>query len=148
MCAGLSGRDFAGLTEENAKTAGQRLYLRYGLTGVRGEAERGFPLAETGLSVLRAGLDAGLSVNDAGCAALLSILAEGTDTNAVHRSSLSRAREVSAEADAIRRAEPFPSRERLTAFDRELTRENISPGGSADLLAITYFLYFLEEEKS
>ena len=148
MCAGLSGRDFAGLTEENAKTAGQRLYLRYGLTGVRGEAERGFPLAETGLSVLRAGLDAGLSVNDAGCAALLSILAEGTDTNAVHRSSLARAREVSAEADAIRRAEPFPSRERLAAFDRELTRENISPGGSADLLAITYFLYFLEEEKS
>ena len=146
MCRGLVERDFAGLTEENAKTAGQRLYLRHGITGVRGEAEGGFPLVSgAGLPKLREGLSAGLPMNDAGCAALLAMLARGTDTNVVHRGGLSRAREVSARAEAILREEPFPSRETLERFDRELTEENLSPGGTADLLALTYFLYFLEE---
>ena len=146
ICRGITAQDFAGLTEENAHTAGQQLFLRYGIPGVRGEAERGFPLVRKyGLPKLRAGLSAGLSLNDAGCAALLSMLAGGTDTNVIHRSSFARAKGISARAAELLAAQPFPSRETLIAFDRELTAENISPGGTADLLALTFFLYFMEE---
>ena len=149
MCRGIVSRDFAGLHEGSARTAGQRLYLMHGITGVRGEAERGFPLAvRTGLPKLRAGLQAGLDFNDAGCAALIAIMAENVDTNVIHRSSLATAREVSAHAAAMLNAGPFPTRAALEAFDRLLIDRNISPGGSADLLAAAYFLYFLEEVSS
>ena len=43
MTRGIVSRDYAGLTSRTAKTAGQQLYLRYGITGVRGQAEEGFP---------------------------------------------------------------------------------------------------------
>jgi triphosphoribosyl-dephospho-CoA synthetase len=33
-------------------------------------------------------------------------------------------------------------------MDAELTERNLSPGGCADLLAVTYFLTELEEERS
>ena len=40
----------------------------------------------------------------------------------------------------------YPNRETLTALDREYTAENLSPGGSADLLALCWLLHFLKEE--
>lgn len=147
MTAGLTRRDFASLPPEGTRTSGQRLFLQYGITGVRGEAEQGFPLvALYGLPKLREGMKAGLGLNSAGCAALLAIMAHNTDTNVVHRSSLETQKKVAARAAALLEREPFPSEASLAAFDRELIRENISPGGSADLLALCYFLYFLEED--
>ncbi len=146
MTAGLTAADFAGLTGDTAVTAGQRLYLQFGLTGVRGEAEQGFPLVSLhGLPKLREGIAAGLSLNDAGRASLLSIMAHNTDTNILHRGSMDVLERVKQSASALLEREPFPSAASVTALDEELIRENISPGGSADLLALCFFLYFLEE---
>ena len=36
MTAGLVSRDYGNLTPETAKTVGQKLFLQYGITGVRG----------------------------------------------------------------------------------------------------------------
>ena len=147
MTAGLTARDFAGLTEETARTAGQRFYLRFGAAGVRGEAEAGFPLVrDCGLPKLREALARGLSPNDAGCAALLAIMARNPDTNVFARGGEEALREVRAKAAALLEAEPFPSRASLRALGRELTARNLSPGGSADLLALCFFLHFEEEE--
>ena len=56
-----------------ALTNGERLYVEHGVTGVRGEAERGFPsVINAGLPALRRALESGASFNDAGLAALLS----------------------------------------------------------------------------
>ncbi|MBR1408461.1 MAG: triphosphoribosyl-dephospho-CoA synthase CitG [Clostridia bacterium] len=146
MTAGLTAADFAVLTPDTAQTAGQRLYLQFGLTGVRGEAEQGFPLvALHGLPKLREGIAAGLSPNDAGCAALLSIMAHNTDTNILHRGGMGALERVRQSAASLLEREPFPSAASVAALDEELIRENISPGGSADLLALCFFLYFLEE---
>ena len=42
--------------------------------------------------------------------------------------------------------DPVPSAETMRSLNRLYKENNISPGGSADLLAMTYFLYFLTQE--
>lgn len=146
LTRGLTNRDFEDLTKENALTAGQKLYIRHGITGIRGEAEAGFPtVLQTGLPVLEAGLQKGLSLNDAGCAALLAILAAADDTNLIARSNRETQLRIKEEIRQLLEKEPFPSMETLKKLDETFISANLSPGGSADLLAATYFLHFLKE---
>ena len=148
MTEGIVKQDLGSITEATAQTAGQRLYARYGITGIRGQAETGFPAVKyVGLPVLRQGLAKGLDWNDAGCAALLHILCATEDTNLIARSDLATAREVTAHVAAILEDTPFPAREVPEALDREFIEKNLSPGGSADLLAATYFLHFFNSTK-
>lgn len=147
MAKGLISRDYASLTEETAKTAGQRLYLQYGIPGVRGQAEAGFPTVEkVGLPKLEAALARGSSINDAGCAALLAMLADTADTNMVHRGGYRRAVEVQTDIARLLETDPFPDTDALNRLDAAFIRENLSPGGTADLLAMVYLLHFLKEE--
>ena len=147
LACGLISHDYADLTPENAKTAGQRLYLQYGITGVRGQAEAGFPaVLNVGLPKLEAALAAGKSVNDAGCAALLAMLADTVDTNMIHRGGYERAKKAAEEVRTLLEKEPFPTKESLEELDTAFIRDNLSPGGTADLLALVYMLHFLKEE--
>lgn len=147
MTKGIVQRDLGSVTEETARTAGQRLYAKYRITGIRGQAEQNFPaVRKVGLPVLKKGLDAGLSLNDAGCAALLHILCATEDTNLIARSDLDTARAVRHQIAALLDAAPFPARDILEQLDRQFIKQNLSPGGSADLLAATYFLYFLGDK--
>ncbi len=130
----------------DAQTPGQRLFREYGITGVRGQAQRGFPaVKDTGLPILRQGLAQGLSLNDAAADALLHILTRTEDTNLIARSDLQTQQDIVREVAALLTCDPFPSREQLAALDREFTAKNLSPGGSADLLSLTLFLHFLCE---
>lgn len=147
MTAGLVAKDFAGLTPENAKTAGQKLYLQHGITGVRGQAEAGFPaVLKVGLPKLEAGLSNGLSMNDAGCAALLAMLAASTDTNIISRSDYETQQRIALETAILLHKNPFPGEDVLTQMDAEFIQKNLSPGGTADLLAMTYFLHLIKED--
>ena len=147
MTRGLVSRDYANLTPETAKTAGQKLYLQYGITGVRGQAEAGFPaVLNIGLPKLEAALAAGKSINEAGCVALLAMLAQTVDTNMIHRGSFDIQQEWAKKLAALLENEPFPSKETLEALDEVFIERNLSPGGTADLLAMVYMLHFLKEE--
>lgn len=147
MTNGLVAKDFAELTPENAKTVGQKLYLRYGITGVRGQAEAGFPaVLKVGLPKLEEGLTKGLSLNDAGCAALLAMLAAAADTNMISRSDYETQQRIALETAILLQKTPFPKEEILKQMDAEFIEKNLSPGGTADLLAMTYFLYLIKED--
>lgn len=147
MAAGLVERELAGLMEEDARTAGQRLYLRHGITGVRGQLEAGLPaVRDVGLPTLERGLAQGKCLNDAGCAALLAMLAHAVDTNLIARGGLEAQREAAAYTAELLEREPFPCRETLEELDQWFIRRNLSPGGSADLLAVCYLLHFLRTE--
>ena len=147
MVQGITAHDIDGLTKDSARTFGQMLFLEHGISGVRGEAEAGYPLVRRyGLPKLREALAAGKSINDAGCAALIALIARNTDTNVIHRGGLERQGQLQAQADAMLAQDPFPSFSDLETFDQILTRDNLSPGGSADLLAMCYLLNFLEED--
>ena len=142
MTEGLVAKDFGGITEP--KTAGERLFVEHGITGIRGQAEAGFPaVLHTALPVLQEGLKRGLSLNDAGCAVLLHLLAVTDDTNMVNRSDLPTLREIQGRLQSLLADDPYPDLSIIEELDKEFINRNLSPGGSADLLALTYFLYFL-----
>ena len=143
----LTEKDFAGVTAENAATVGQKLYIRYGITGVRGQVEAGLPaVLNVGLPVLEAGLAKGYDFDRVGGGALLAILANSTDTNIIARSSRERQLALTEELKALLAQTPYPDKDALAALDDRFIAENLSPGGSADLLALTWLLHFVTTE--
>lgn len=147
----LCGAMAEGLLEEfntPGDTVGHRLYRDYGITGIRGQAAAGYPaVRDIGLPKLETGLNRGLSLNDAACGTLLALIAGTADTNLIHRGGVSRQRQVARELAALLEADPFPPPSVLEALDDGFIRENLSPGGSADLLAMTLMLWFLKGER-
>lgn len=147
MTAGV-GKELTDLHESSAMTAGQRFYQSYGVTGVRGQAEAGFPtVLQIGLPILEEGLSGGMNEDKAGAAALLSILAHTADTNMISRGGYEQAQKKSAQLLTLLDADSYPAREAIEALDREYIEKNLSPGGSADLLALCWLLHFLKEDK-
>lgn len=146
MVKGTVERELAGITQETAATAGQRFYLDYGITGIRGEAEAGFPtILEHGLPTLESGLRQGKSLDEAGAAAMLAILAHTVDTNMIARGGMEAYRQRSEQVRELLAGNAYPERAIVQALDREFIWANLSPGGSADLLALCYLFHFLKE---
>lgn len=144
MTQGLVEADLGSVTAESAVTVGEKLYAAYGIAGIRGQAEQGFPaVRDTGLPVLRQGLKQGLSLNDAGCATLLHLLCAAEDTNLIKRGGMETVQQIRQEIRMLLDEDPYPALEKISALDGEFIKKNLSPGGSADLLALTYFLHFL-----
>lgn len=136
-----------------AKTAGERMYREFGITGIRGEVEAGLPsVLDAGLPALKKALRAGMDANRALLIALTALMTRVEDTTILARSPrLETLRAVQAKARAILDSgllEREAWRETLWDFDRELVARNLSPGGSADLLALTWYMYRLEREQS
>lgn len=145
MTKGLVEKDFKKLEAGSAVTAGQKLYLKYGITGIRGQIEAGLPaVLRSGLPTLKKGISKGLGLERSGCAALLSIMTDAIDTNIIARSSISIYNEVICLVKSTLEESEFPSTEQLKKLDDFFIQKNLSPGGSADLLAVTYLLFFLE----
>ena len=146
ICAGICEKDFADVHKKDKKflTKGERVYIEHGITGIRGEAEAGYPVViNAGLPALRKYLSQGLNLNDALASTLIHIMAEAKDTNIISRKDLDTAEKVR------KRAADLILNNKLTLgeiykFDRDLINSYISPGGAGDLLAVTYFLFQLE----
>ena len=144
MCHGLT-KELEGVTEETAVTVGQKLYAQYGITGIRGQAEAGFPaVLHTGLPVLEEGVLAGFSLERAGCGALLAMLTACADTNLIARSDRDTAKAITRQVALLLARNRYPDQAALEQLDALFVEKNLSPGGTADLLAATYFLYFLK----
>ena len=126
-------------------TNGKRCYQTYRLPGIRGEAAAGFPSAVTiGLPTLRRWTEAGLSLNDASLYALLALLAQVSDTNMIRRGGLATAEAFRQQAQALlTHITPGSLAQELLALDQTYIRQNLSPGGCADLLALSLMLFFL-----
>ena len=149
MSASAAEEAFSALTPETARTFGARLYLETGLRGIRGEVAGGFPsVLETGLPTLRALLREGVSLERAGISVLLALMARTSDTNLIARGGPEGQRWAAAQAAELLAQSPLPALEAVEALDREMIRRNLSPGGCADLLAVTYFLHFLSQNSA
>jgi holo-ACP synthase/triphosphoribosyl-dephospho-CoA synthase len=152
ICEDIVVRELVALQETagtEKTTAGEKLYLRYGITGIRGELAAGLPaVLRTGLPAYRSALDAGLPINDALVHALIALMTVTEDTTIVHRHGPDTLIAVQKEATAVMAAGGMRTengRRLIKELDCRYIHRNISPGGSADLLAATYFLHTVEE---
>ena len=143
LCSEAVEADFARLEKGGtARTAGERLYLRSGLRGIRGEVAAGLPaVRETGLPILEACLGDGMSRSDAGVIVLLHLIARGEDTNMIKRGGLALAEKMSALVREELQENSCPTTARVRELDELFIRHELSPGGCADLLAVSYFLH-------
>jgi len=136
--------------QEGKLTHGEKLFLKYGVTGIRGEVERGFPtVREKGLPTLQVGLKDGLSFNDASVQSLIHIMTVAEDTNVIYRSNLdflkNYVQEKAREIIDLGGMYTSKGRKSIQDLDKYFIKKGINPGGSADLLAVTIALHYLLE---
>ena len=119
-----------------AKSHGEEIFHNYGFSGARGEAEGGFNMVfEYGLPQL----NGFTNLNDEIITkSFLAIASNNLDTNILFRSGpevLNNFKQLCKYA-----LDDFNDRNYSAVIDF-CKKENISPGGSADLLAVTIFVY-------
>ncbi len=148
---GISQRELGSLDALSSQglTHGQRVYKKYGFTGARGEAEGGFKnVLDYGLPSFKSTLDQGAGFNEAAIYALISIMANLNDINIAIRSDLKTLEQVQNFAQEIVDIEGVFNKERwekIQELKEFMEAKHISPGGAADLLVVTLFLYNLED---
>ena len=135
------------LERAEGSTAGGRAYLQHGLRGIRGEVADGFPsLTQIALPAYRRARASGKNKNDAGALTLLHLIASVYDTNLYKRGGMEGLLYAQERARALLLCGE-PTAKDLLQLDADMIARDLSPGGCADLLALTYFLTDLEEER-
>lgn len=151
MTKGLVARDLELIKPINNRTltAGVQLYLKFGTKGIRGEVESGFPsVGVVGLPAFAYAMRSGLSLNQTLLHTLISLMTCVEDTTILWRRDREWLKAVQHGAGrVIGKGSVFSQEgmEEIRLLDQWLTEQHISPGGSADLLAVTAGIYFLEK---
>lgn len=140
--------ELSDLDSKRLLTSGEEIFLQYKMSGVRGEAQEGFPsVKKYGLPALKHALNSGLDLNYASLQALCNIMAHLDDTALLHRHSLAILRTVQCEMDELYQQGGLltdEGREKWNRLEKRYNKKGINPGGSADLMAVTLMFYFLE----
>lgn len=129
-------------------THGKEIFNSYGFKGIRGEAEDGFPtVLKYGLDALKKSYYTLPSKNDLFVQTLFSIMTVCEDSNIVSRHKPETLYEVQAIAKKFLESGGMKqenAKKIVETMDEDFTKRNISPGGAADLLAVTIFLALIE----
>ena len=139
LAAGLCSEDMAGVSAKRTLTHGEQVFLQYGCTGIRGEAEAGLPLVQRNVAYL-AGLTH-LTQRDAYLYTLLHIIAENKDTNVLFRAGSAALRDLQTRCASIVKSGATGAAlyAAVEALDVYCIKRHISPGGSADIFAAVLF---------
>lgn len=134
------------LTNAQGATPGERMFLSSGKGGIRHEAASGFTtVRDTSLPVFRNLIASGKSLNDAGAITLVHLVANLDDTSIYNRGGIDGLEFAKEYARNLLKNQSIPTIPMIEELDEIFIHKNISAGGSADLLAITYFLYELKK---
>lgn len=147
MCKDIL-KDFENIKDKTNLTHGEKLYKNYGFTGVRGEVREGLDIIFNGsLNVFEKSIEKSNDMNLASLQTLIFLMGKVMDSTIVHRHDIHMLRRVKREAEEFFAAGGVYSelgRETAENIEKTYIKERISPGGSADLLAVTIFLYKLK----
>ena len=126
---------------EAQRTHGEQVFARYGAKGVRGEALSGYPSVRTlALPVIAAGIKEGRDWNTVKLQTLCTLMSQVEDSNILSRRdepTLSRVQDTFQKFLGEGGAYQKDGEQKLKELDDQFIRENISPGGRADLLAVS-----------
>lgn len=146
---GIINRELKALRSKDSITSGERIYIAHGITGVRGEIETGLPnVIKYGLPNYREGLKNGLSVDSSLTQSLISIMSSAEDTVVVKRAGIEGLHYVKQHAIIALELGGMYTAEGeayIKKMDEDFINRNISPGGAADLLAVTVMLHELDK---
>jgi len=150
MTSGIVDKELLTLKNSPNLSHGEKLYLKYKNEGVRGEVERGIPTVfDYSLELYKESLD--LNLNDRLVHTLIGIMGICNDSTIIHRHNPQVLEEVKEKAKNIIKSggmRTSDGREIINNLCEEFIEKNISPGGSADLLGVTVFLYLVEQYMS
>ena len=139
--------DFANLDQKEHLSYGEKLYVEHGITGIRGEAATGYPSLAKALDYYNT-----LNTHTPRHRDLLLLLYLMTfveDGNLIHRGGIEAYKKVQQEAKLLfDKAQTLSEEElasRLEDYDNVLIERNLSPGGSADLLSLTFFCHKIQQ---
>lgn len=147
MCEGLVTHDFKNLDQKETLSYGENLFKEYGISGIRGVAEEGYPiLTDVVMPYLRENLKKYPKHQEGVLLHSLALtMSEAEDTNLIHRGGVTAYNKVRAEAKAIYNENtPETIAQDFAAFDQALIKRHLSPGGAADLLSLAIFVAQLE----
>ncbi|ANZ69792.1 triphosphoribosyl-dephospho-CoA synthase CitG [Pediococcus claussenii] len=148
MLQGLVEKDFKGVRSKELSelTAGERQYLLYGETGIRGEAEQGYPtVIEHALPFL---MQSKGTTDQRLLDTLMTIVASSNDSNLIKRAGNNKIVEW-----AHQQAQEFldlggsltrSGMAKLLELNQTFYDRNLSLGGSADLLIVTIFFGLMQ----
>ncbi len=146
---GIVERELIRMPKDEKKiTSGEWIFLDVGITGIRGEAEKGFPNAEAAFQIIKKALESGVEIERGMIMALLFLMTRVDDTNILSRHGSEVLTWVRQEANNLVLSEDAYSDEwleRVRDLDTKFINQNISPGGCADLLAVALMLYYLTD---
>lgn len=148
VCEGIVDNELGNLDSKNKYTHGEKLFKEHGIRGIRGEVEDGLPSVKN-ISYPRfvKAMEQGLGLNKAMIDSLIHLIEKVEDTTVLSRvgmNGLMKAQEGAREA--INKGSVYTSEGKayIEKLDKYFIENNISPGGCADLLAVTVAIYILE----
>lgn len=149
MTAGILTKELLELSGKETSSHGEENFKKYGTSGIRGEAIEGYrSVWEYALPTLQKGVEERRDYNMVKLQVLFVLMSQLEDSNILARHNLKTLDRVKEEAgDFLRWGGAYHAEavRRLKELDAEYIRLNISPGGSADLLAAAVFLYKILE---
>ncbi len=150
MTKGLCFQELSSMSKTEGLTAGERLYKKYGLRGIRGEVEGGFPtVRRCALPVLlQLKSEKKYHTNDIYVQTLLHLMSVNEDTNVAARHDMEALEYVKQNARRALDAGGMltdQGKELVFEMDRVFIEKHISPGGSADLLAVAIMFEQISE---
>ena len=143
MCVGLSTELSQGIGTSN----GREVFIQYGISGIRGEAELGFPTVIKGLMTYQSLIKVGSEPSFAMHHALLTCMTFNNDSCLIKRGGLDGLAFVQKKSARLQSIDLSPTEliTQLVIFDQECIVRNLSPGGSADCLSAILLLSQLEQ---
>lgn len=143
MTDGLIQKDIMEKSAREPLSNGERAFFEQNFLGIRGEAEKGYPTVIKGsLPLYRSLLTEEMSETERSLRVLLYLIIHTEDTNIVKRGGMKGYSFAKKRAAAIlsSKLEGDSFIHEMTLFNEECKEKNLSPGGAADLLSVTYLL--------
>jgi len=128
FASNLTKHDFDQINHKEHLSHGEKVYQTYGIKGIRGEISEGFPSIFAWYKKY--------FYND--YQKLCAIMARLDDTTIIKRKNLGTLKTVKHEMQALLEEKPW-RQDYYDALSKRYLKDGISPGGAADLLAVTYF---------
>ena len=145
ITAKIITNDFANIKNKTNLSHGEKMYMEYGITGIRGEAASGYQtITKTILPKMIELQKTDKTKKLIFLELLFELMAITDDSNVLHRGGMEKLNYIKKIAkNFLPNFSELSEQEiinEVAKLDREFIKKNISPGGAADLLAITIFI--------